>query len=469
MPLSGVFESHSLFDRALRVRRNPVAVYGIVLGVVALATLVRWVVTGQVVAGPFVTYYPAIIIATLIGGFWPGILTMAFAGIIGWYFFLPPTFSWVLSEQAVNSLLLFIFLASLNVTIVAMLNAAIVRVMAQEQNVRVLIEAAPNGILVVDDQGTIKVINTSMEKLCGYKRLELLGQSVEVLVPYRQIDNHLKLRNAFLQKPEARAMGAGRDLSGRRKDGSEFPVEIGLNPIERNGKQGVLATVIDITERIQAQNHQKFLIRELQHRTLNLFAVIQSIIARTLVEGQTVTQAKKVLAGRIDALAQAHTILAGAAWEGAPLAQILKRELGNFREHLNISGCDIIINARAAHQFALITHELATNALKYGGFSSPGGRVTITGSIEQLNGASSFSFRWKESGGPPVVQPTRKGFGSVILLDAAKQFGQHVATNYEPQGLSYELVVPLREIEASNVSQSIVPDDAPSVELGRPA
>ena len=165
--------------------------------------------------------------------------------------------------------------------------------------------------------------------------------------------------------------------------------------------------------------------------------------------------------GRVDALAQAHAILAEHAWEGAPLTEILKRELGNYSEHLNASGCDIVVNARAAHQFSLIAHELATNALKYGALSAPGGRISITGSVEQLNGASLFSFLWKESDGPLVSQPTRKGFGSIILLDAAKQFGQRVAVNYDPQGLSYELVVPLSQIEASRTSDGLIPSEIP--------
>ena len=274
MPLSAAFESRGFFDRALRLRRNPIAVCGVVVVAIALSTFVRWAASGQVFAGPFVTYYPAIIIVTIVGGFWPGMLASALCGGIAWYLFLPPVLSWDLTPEAVKTLILFGFLACLEVAIVAILNAAVVRVIAQEQNTRVLVESAPNGILVVDDQGTIKLVNTSTEKLFGYKRLELLGQSVETLVPYRKIDDHLKLRNSFLQKPEARLMGAGRDLSGRRKDGTEFPVEIGLNPIERNGRHGVLATVIDISERIQAQDHQKLLVRELQHRTQNLFAVI---------------------------------------------------------------------------------------------------------------------------------------------------------------------------------------------------
>ena len=150
---------------------------------------------------------------------------------------------------------------------------------------RILVEAAPNGILMVDDQGTIKWVNTSIEKLFGYKRFDLLGQSVEVLVPYRQIDSHLKLRNSFLQRPEARAMGAGRDLSGRRKDGSEFPVEIGLSPIERNGKHGVLATVIDISERKRAEERQNMLMAELDHRVKNVLARV-AVVAKSDAPGQ---------------------------------------------------------------------------------------------------------------------------------------------------------------------------------------
>jgi Domain of unknown function (DUF4118) len=94
VPLSGAFESGGVVERVVRLRRNPLAVYGTVAVALGIATFARWAVTGQVVAGPFVTYYPAIIIATLIGGFWPGILTTACAAVIGWYLFLPSAFSW---------------------------------------------------------------------------------------------------------------------------------------------------------------------------------------------------------------------------------------------------------------------------------------------------------------------------------------------------------------------------------------
>jgi two-component sensor histidine kinase len=206
----------------------------------------------------------------------------------------------------------------------------------------------------------------------------------------------------------------------------------------------------DITERKRLLEHQRFLIRELEHRAKNLFAIIQSIINRTLVEGQTIGGAKEVLTGRLNALAQAHSLLADAGWQGASLTDIIQRQFAGFSRRVNISGCDIVLNTPAAQQFALAVHELATNAVKYGALSVAEGNVSIECEVKRASENGTFSFLWKESGGPTVSAPRRKGFGSAILLDAAKQFGQHVALNYDPDGLRYELRLSLGAIEAAN-------------------
>src|SRR6266851_8042314 len=123
MPFSSAFENHPLIERALRVRQNPIAAYGIAVAVVALATLVRWVVSGQVVEGlPFITYYPAIIIATLAGGFWPGVLATVLSSAAALYLFLPPLFSPDFNQREAVSLSLFIFIAGINVIVVALLD-----------------------------------------------------------------------------------------------------------------------------------------------------------------------------------------------------------------------------------------------------------------------------------------------------------------------------------------------------------
>ena len=198
-----------------------------------------------------------------------------------------------------------------------------------------------------------------------------------------------------------------------------------------------------------AQSRQELLVGELQHRSQNLFTVIQSIASRSLVEGQSVRAAREVFIKRLHAVARAHRMLAEAAWTGAPLDQLLREELAAVSQSVTVNGCNIFINTPAAQQFAMIVHELATNALKYGALSSPHGRIIIEGKTQEMNGHSLFTFQWREHGGPPVTVPTRKGFGSAILGDAAKQFAQNVSVDYNPKGLRYELQVPLRSIQAS--------------------
>jgi two-component sensor histidine kinase len=105
----------------------------------------------------------------------------------------------------------------------------------------------------------------------------------------------------------------------------------------------------------------------------------------------------------------------------------------------------------------MIVQELATNALKYGALSSPDGRIAISGKVDRYDGGGSFVFSWQESGGPRVSPPTRKGFGSAILLEAAEQFGQ-VTVNYPPEGLVYRLQVDLKDVERPNVI-SIAPKE----------
>ncbi len=118
-----------------------------------------------------------------------------------------------------------------------------------EQQFRLIVEAAPNGMLLVDERGTIMMVNTSALYQFGYERDELLGKSVEMLIPGPSRFGHRQHRAGFQKAPEKRLMGGGRELFGLRKDGSEFPVEIGLTPFQTSKGMGVVASILDITER----------------------------------------------------------------------------------------------------------------------------------------------------------------------------------------------------------------------------
>src|SRR5207245_2148826 len=127
-----------------------------------------------------------------------------------------------------------------------------VRKQAEEQ-FRLTVEASPNGIVLAGQEGRIVLVNAQTEKLFGYAREELIGQMIEVLVPERFRGAHPTYRAEFMAAPQARAMGAGRELFARRKDGTEFPVEIGLNPIQTSEGILVLAAVVDISARKLAE------------------------------------------------------------------------------------------------------------------------------------------------------------------------------------------------------------------------
>jgi PAS domain S-box-containing protein len=122
-----------------------------------------------------------------------------------------------------------------------------------EERFRQLIEGAPNGMVMVDQEGKITMVNAQIEKSFGYTRDELIGQPIEILVPTRFRGHHPDYRKNFTAEPSARPMGSGRDLFGLRKDASEFPVEIGLNPLHTDQGTMVLGTIVDITERKRAE------------------------------------------------------------------------------------------------------------------------------------------------------------------------------------------------------------------------
>lgn len=173
----------------------------------------------------------------------------------------------------------------------------------QEERFRLVVEAAPNAMVMIDSRGVIEMVNTQTEHIFGYARAELLGQPMEILIPARFRPQHPDLRDSYFATPSTRAMGTGRDLFGLRKDGSEFPVEIGLNPIETADGLKILSAIVDISER-------KRFTDELSRRNkeLNNFAYVASHDLKSPLRGvdQLATWLTEDLADKIDEESNEH-------------------------------------------------------------------------------------------------------------------------------------------------------------------
>jgi two-component sensor histidine kinase len=191
----------------------------------------------------------------------------------------------------------------------------------------------------------------------------------------------------------------------------------------------------DYLERKHSEQIQQTILHELQHRSNNLLAVIQSIAQRSLAGDHS----KKTFEARLQALARANRALLRSNWGGVDLNQLVRTELEAFSKRASISGVSVLLSPQQAQNFTLALHELATNAAKYGALSRPTGKVQVSWTIEPDQSGSVLKFRWQESGGPPVSPPTRQGFGSQLL----KGIFSDASLEYPVKGLRCEIEVRL--------------------------
>jgi PAS domain S-box-containing protein len=200
-----------------------------------------------------------------------------------------------------------------------------------EEKFRLMVEASPSGIVLADRAGRMVLVNVQTENLFGYSRAELIGQSVEMLVPERFRATHLGDRAGFMAKPEARAMGAGRELFALRKDGTEFPVEIGLSPIQSGEGILLLAVIVDITARRQSEREITQQRNELAHLSrVSMLGELSGSLAHELNQPLTAIlsnaqAAQRFLAHLHPDLNEVRDILADIVAEDKRAGEVIRR------------------------------------------------------------------------------------------------------------------------------------------------
>jgi two-component sensor histidine kinase len=206
----------------------------------------------------------------------------------------------------------------------------------------------------------------------------------------------------------------------------------------------------DISEKIQATEAQKLLINELNHRVKNMLATVQSLAMQT--QRSTPAAFGERFEARLMALSRAHDLLTRRQWTGVGLRELLEQALSPFAGDadpaIRMDGPDHTLSARAALALAMVMHELATNAAKYGALSLPSGRINLEWSVGPNNDADWLTLKWLEKNGPLTEEPSRRGFGSrLIERSIGKDLGGKTELRFLPAGLQCVLAFPLAAIE----------------------
>jgi two-component sensor histidine kinase len=206
-----------------------------------------------------------------------------------------------------------------------------------------------------------------------------------------------------------------------------------------------------VTDRYEAEETQRLLMRELDHRMKNTLQVIQAIIRRTATSQDSIAKFEHALLGRVGAMSRAHDLLASERWHGADITAVVRQET----EHLAsghaivVAGPHFRLSPKAALSLALVIHELGTNAVKYGALSAAEGRVKITWEIDRAAREPRLVLRWEESRGPRVAPSKRRGFGSLLIeRSIAYELDGSAEIDYREEGLVCTITAPLRAVRS---------------------
>jgi len=289
--------------------------------------------------------------------------------------------------------------------------------------------------------------NDAFLALTGYGREEVLGQKFAFLMA--RGDNPVAL--AHVKAAFAGENGGHFEMRDRRKDASLFWAAVFTHPVLDATGEIVehFVSFVDLTDHKREAEHLRFLLGELNHRTQNTLATVQALARQTL-RGVEDKAAVETFEGRLLALSKAHGLLGRHNWNSVTLRDVLDQILEPFglnatpTGRFSLQGDRVPLAQKASLTLAMVFHELATNAAKYGALAPGKGRVEISWRVERTTGGDRLFFRWEETGGARVAQPVHKGFGSRLIEGGlAKDLGGDVHIAYDPAGLICRIAMPL--------------------------
>jgi PAS domain S-box-containing protein len=300
-----------------------------------------------------------------------------------------------------------------------------------------IVQSSDDAIVSKNLNGIITSWNKGAERVFGYTVEEAVGQPITIVIPQDRQDEERTILTRIRRGERIEHFETVR----QRKHGSLIWVSLTISPVKNaEGKIVAASKVVrDITEQKRTGDQIATLAREAEHRSKNLLANVQAMI--DLSQADSVADFRKAIKGRIQALANVHSLFVATRWIGAELSAIAEQELAPYsatgEERVRIDGPQVLLEPNTAQALAVTLHELATNAVKYGALSVPNGKIDLGWSHE----SGRLKLRWTETDGPTVKPPTRKGFGTRVMERMIGQLKGETRFDWRPEGLVCEITL----------------------------
>jgi PAS domain S-box-containing protein len=313
---------------------------------------------------------------------------------------------------------------------------------------RAILNTVVDGIMTIDDRGTIESLNPAAARVFGYSPEEVVGRSVKILMPQFYGPEQGGGPDNEPQIDRAKPIGFGREVTGKRKGGSVVPVELAVSSMEVAGRRMFTGVVRDITDRKRAEEHQELLVAELDHRVKNVLAQVAVVAASTRQGSRSIDEFLRSLDGRIQSMAAAHTLLSTSGWQSVGLDALVHSQLAPYTTGANITirGPDVMLASTEIQAVARVLHELATNAAKYGALSTPSGQVSVTWDLHRSRQATRLVLLWRETGGPAVPTVVQPSYGTNLIRSLIPhELGGAVDLMFATEGINCRIEIPLKE------------------------
>jgi PAS domain S-box-containing protein len=311
------------------------------------------------------------------------------------------------------------------------------------REIEALYNNAPVGLMVIDRDRRVLRMNQAVAEMNGLPADEYIGRLAWDVVPARQevLDPKIAEVLATGQTVDVELSGEIPGAPGETRFWHEkiYPIR------EPDGRVTAVGIVVeDITAQKRAEEHLRFLLRELSHRSKNLLAVIQAMAGQTAKSAETVGEFRRRFGERLMGMAASHDLLVNQNWLGASVEQLVRGQLSAFIDgddpRLSVQGPEVDLKSEAAEALGLALHELATNSLKYGALSDPAGKVEILWAAPE---GRRFRMDWIEHTVSPVSRPSHKGFGRMVIEHTVEaSLGGTVTLDFPPGGLRWHIEAP---------------------------